>query len=184
MHELELVKRYTQRHIQFEEHTNVALERQRSMLENNRTKLQHRLENLTEQATKLVHKTQTNERILSMNTIEHDRQQSKIKVLEITVKKLVDFNHHLEKLLQENRSIRRNEREKLHSIKQISFQKRKLLLTNRKRLHTLSIEQHHLVRQTVRNSFEIFRLNDLLHQTNDNETVNVLLFSVGYQSSL
>lgn len=171
VHDLELVKRYAQHQIQSEKHTNLSLERQRTGLENSRLKFHHRSENLTEQASKLLQKGHINERILSKNTIDHEDQRSKIIAMEIAVKKLIDFNNHLEKLLQQSRFVRRNEQEKLHSIKQISFEKRKQLLTHRKRLHTLSIDQHRFIQQTIRNTFEILRLNNLLHHTNNSEQV-------------
>lgn len=171
VHDLELVKRYAQHQIQSEKHTNLSLEHQRTRLENSRLKFRHRLENLTEQTSKLLQKSHINERILSENAIDHEDQQSKLIALEITVKKLIDFNNELEKHLQQSRSVHRNEKEKLHSIKQISFEKRKQLLTHRKRLHSLSIDQHHFIQQTIRNTCEIVRLNNLLHHTNNTEQV-------------
>ncbi|CAF4637322.1 unnamed protein product, partial [Rotaria sp. Silwood2] len=89
--------------------------------------------------------------------------------MKISLKKMIHLNNNLEKILQENRFIRINEQEKLRSIKQISFQKRKQLITYTKRLHILSINEHHLIDKTIRNSFEIIRLKNIFHNLNNNE---------------
>ena len=170
-YELELTKRSTQHLIKSEEHTNLALTRRRLTLETDQLKLYHRLKNLTGQYTNLIKRNQINERTISINLIHHDDQQSKITAMEIILQQMIDLNNNLERILEENRSIRNNEREKLHSIKQISFQKRKQILTHTKRLHTLSIDERHLTDKTLRTTREIIRLNHLLHHSHHTENV-------------
>ncbi len=170
-HELELTKRSTQHLLKSEEHTNLTLNHRRLILETNQLKLHHRLKNLTGQLTNLIKRNQTNERTISINLIHHEDQQSKITAMEITLKKMIDLNNNLEIILQENRFIRNNERDKLRSIKQISFQKRKQLLTHTKRLHILSLNEHHLADKTIRNTLEILRLNTILHHSHHSENV-------------
>jgi hypothetical protein len=154
-----------------EEHTNFTLERKRLMLENNQLKLHDRVRNLTTKLTNLIQRNQTNEHIISINFIHIENQQYKITKMDIALKKMIHLNNNLEKILEENRLIRINEQEKLHSIKQILFQKRKQLITHTKRLHILSLDEHHLINKTIRNSLEILRLNNIFHNSNTTEKV-------------
>ena len=105
--------------------------------------------------------------------------------MEIILQQMIDLNNNLERILGENRSIRNNEREKLHSIKQISFQKRKQLLTHTKRLYILSIDERHLTGKTLRTTREIIRLNNILHHSQHTENVGVnisipKIFNLGF----
>jgi hypothetical protein len=141
------------------------------ILENNQLKLQNQIQNLTTQLIDINQRNQINEHTISMNIIHLEKQQDKIRTMEIALKKMIHLNNNLEKILQENRFIRINEQEKLHLIKQISFQKRKELITYTKRLHILSINEHHLVNNTIRNSLEIHRLNHIFHDFNNTKKV-------------
>jgi len=154
-----------------EEHTNFTLERKQIMLENNQLKLHDHVRNLTTKLTNLIQRNQINEHTISLNLIHIENQQYKIIKMDIALKKIIHLNNNFEKILQENRLIRINEQEKLHSIKQISFQKRKQLITHTKRLHILSLDEHHLINKTIRNSLEIVRLNNIFHDFNNTKKV-------------
>lgn len=141
------------------------------MLEKYLLKLENHLENLTIQLTNLTRRNQINKRTLSMNMFHLDNQQNKITTITNALKKLIHLNNNFERILQENRFIRINEQEKLHSIKQISFQKRKQILTYTKRFHILSINENYFKNNTIRNSLEIIRLNKIFHDFNSTEKV-------------
>ncbi|CAF4244538.1 unnamed protein product, partial [Rotaria sordida] len=169
IHELELIKRYTHHILKSEEHMNYTLERKQLMFKHNRLKLDNRIHNLTKQLIDIIKQNKKNEYIITINNNHLKDQQDKITIMKISLKKLIHLNNNLEKILQENQFIRINEQEKLHSIKQISFQNRKQLITYTKRLHLLSINEHHLINKTIRNSFEIIRLNNIFHNFNNTE---------------
>jgi hypothetical protein len=144
------------------------------MLQHNQQKLHDRVDNLTEQLTDTLKQKQTNEHSISINLIHLKNHQYKITTMKIALKKMIHLNNNFEKILHENRFIRLNEQEKLHSIKQILFQKRKDFIKNTKHLHILSIDEHRLTNQTVRNSSEILRLNNIFHHFNSTEKVYTL----------
>jgi len=148
------------------------------LLENNQLKFHNRIQNLTGQLTNLIKQNQTNEGIISINIIHLEDQQYKITTMKMVLKKMNHLNNNLEKILQENRLIRINEQEKLRSIKQISFQKRKQLITQTKRLHILSIDENHLINNTIRNSLEILRLNNIFYDSNNREKVSRLFIYI------
>ncbi|CAF5179090.1 unnamed protein product, partial [Rotaria magnacalcarata] len=168
-HEFEFMKRRENNIIKSEEHNNIRLERKQLMLRHNRLKLDNRIHYLTEQLNHIMKKNQTNEQIITINNIRLKDQQNKITTIKIALKKLIHLNNNFEKILRENRFIRIDEQEKLRSIKQISFRKRKQLITHRKRLHILSTNEHNLINKTIRNSFEIIRLNSIFHNINSTE---------------
>jgi hypothetical protein len=168
---LELSKRHTHHFLKSEEHTNSLLERKRLLLEHSQQKLQDRIKNSTGKLTNIIKQKQTNEDIISLNIHQLEDQQYKITTMEIAIKKINHLNNNLENILQENRFLRINEQEKLRSIKQISFQQRKQLITHSKRLHVLSINEHHLITNTIRNLLEIIRLNNIFHNFNNIEKV-------------
>jgi len=148
------------------------------LLENNQLKFHNRIQNLTGQLTNLIKQNQTNEGIISINIIHLEDQQYKITTMKMVLKKMNHLNNNLEKIPQENRLIRINEQEKLRSIKQISFQKRKQLITQTKRLHILSIDENHLINNTIRNSLEILRLNNIFYDSNNREKVSRLFIYI------
>ncbi|CAF3667470.1 unnamed protein product [Adineta steineri] len=168
-HKLELEKRHTHQLIKFEEHTNSILERKQVLYKHNQLKLQDRVKNLLRQLTDINKRNQMNQHIISTNILHLDDQQYKITSIKIALKKIIHLNNNLEKFLHENRFIRLNEQEKLRSIKQFSFQKRQQLIIHNKRLHTLSINERRLVTNTIRNSLEIIRLNNIFHDFNNTE---------------
>ncbi len=148
------------------------------MLKNNQLKFHNRVQNLTGQLTNLIKQNQTNEGIISINIIHLEDQQYKITTMKMVLKKMSHLNNNLEKILQENRLIRINEQEKLRAIKQISFQKRKQLITETKRLYILSIDENHLINNTIRNSLEIHRLNNIFYDSNNREKVSRLFIYI------
>jgi hypothetical protein len=170
-HDLHLEKRSAHHTLKSEEHTKMILERKRLMLEHNQLRLQDRIRHLTGQLTNINKQSQTNKRTMSMNIIRLKDQQYKINSIEVALKKLIHLNNNLEKISQEHRFIRINEREKLHSIKQISFEKRKQLVIHTKHLHTLSINKHRVLDNTIRTALEIITLNNILHESNNTEKV-------------
>ncbi|CAF0722070.1 unnamed protein product [Rotaria sp. Silwood1] len=169
IHELELIKRYTYHILKSEEHKNYTLERKRLLFKHNRLQFDNRFHNLNKQLTNIIKQNQKNEHIITINHIHLKNEQDKITAMKISLKKMIHLNNNLEKILQENRLIQKNEQEKLHSMKQISFQKRKQLITYTRRLHILSINEHQLIDKTIRNSFEIIRLNNICHNFNNTE---------------
>jgi hypothetical protein len=148
------------------------------LLKNNQLKFHNRVQNLTGQLTNLIKQNQTNEGIISINIIHLEDQQYKITTMKMVLKKMSHLNNNLEKILQENRLIRINEQEKLRAIKQISFQKRKQLITETKRLYILSIDENHLINNTIRNSLEIHRLNNIFYDSNNREKVSRLFIYI------
>jgi hypothetical protein len=191
-HDLELAKRSTHRLLKSDEHTNSTLARKQTLLENNQLKLHHRIQNLTEQLTNITQQNQTKKRTMSLNILHLEDQQYKITKMKLVLKKMIHLNNNLEQCLRENRLIRINEQEKLRSIKQISFEKRKQIITHTKRLHIFSIDEHHFIDKIIRNSSEILRLNHLFHDSNKTEKVcrffiykklmiwNLLVFSIEF----
>lgn len=130
-------------------------------LERQQSKLNDQIRRLLMQLFQWNNRVKTNEQKLSQNNQQINRQQSKIRSLELALTKLQHLNNNLEKILIENRAMQTNERENLRSIKQISFQKRKQLIVESKRLHNLSLAQHRINHRTLQNSLELIRLNKL-----------------------
>lgn len=173
-HEFTFMKRYMYHTIKSEEHQNAVLEHKKLILKYNRLKLDHRLYHLEEQLENIVKKNQTNQYRIITHKIHLKFEQEKITKVQMALKKIIHLNNNFEKVLKENRFLQINEQEKLYSIKQISFQKRKQIITDRKRLHLLAINEHNLIDKTIRNSIEIVRLNHIFHNINNTEKVEML----------
>ena len=88
------------------------------------------------------------------------------------------LNNNLKKILQKNQSLRLSEQEKLRSMKELSFRKQKQIITYTKHLDRLSINEHHLINKTIRYSLEILRFKKILHDLNNTEKVEFVLFEI------
>ncbi|UJR26165.1 hypothetical protein I4U23_007509 [Adineta vaga] len=144
-------------------------QRQLSLYQQNQRKLQGRVKNLTEQLVDTIKDNKKYEHLIQINLLQSENQQYKFTKMQLALKKITHVNNNLEKILQENRLIRSNEQAKLHSIKQVSFQKRKQLILHTKQLHILSIDKHRLTNNIIRNTLDTIRLNSIFHDFTNTE---------------
>ncbi|CAF0813750.1 unnamed protein product [Adineta ricciae] len=150
--------------VKSKKHTNSVLDRKCLSLEHNQRKLADRIRNLANRLTQTVEHNQQYEHLIQINLSHMEDQQYRTTKMQMSLKKIIHVNNNLEKILRENRLIRSSEQNKLHSMKQLSYQKHKQLIQHTKHLHILFIDQHRLTNNIIRNSLDIVRFNSICHE--------------------
>ena len=172
--QLSLAKRHAHQALKSEEHASHALERQQIMVEKHQDKLSNRVHQLTGQLSQSTEQNQIREESVSDFNTRRQEQQHRIIALNVASKKISELNDSLEKTLRQHRLIRMDEQEKLRSMKQTSFEKRRALIVHTKRLRSLSLREHYLVDETIRTSGELIRTHQLLYQSHQSEKVSTI----------
>jgi hypothetical protein len=170
-HELEKTRRQTRNSIKAEEHTHLALQRKRAVLEHTQTKLTDRLRSFTGQLTSVIKRGERDERTITVNAARLENEQDKTLAMEIVLKKTVHVNDGLQKMLKQHQLARAQEHNKLRSLKQISFRKRKEIVSRTKHLYRLSRQERRLTDDINRTCREIMGMNTVLHESNNAERV-------------
>ena len=172
--QLAVAKHHAHQSLKSEEHANLTLEHQQIMLKKNQDKLFNRVHHLTGRLTLLVEENQNREESISEFNTRRQEQQHRIIALNVASKKIIELNDSLEKILRQHHFIRTDEQEKLRSMKQISFQKRRALIVHTKRLRSLSLREHFVVDETIRTSNELMRTDQIRHQSYQVEKVSTM----------
>ena len=157
--------------VKSKKHTNSVLDRKCLSLEHNQRKLSDRIRNLANRLTQTVEHNQKYEHLIQINLSHMEDQQYRTTKMQMSLKKIIHVNNNLEKILRENRLIRSSEQNNLHSMKQLSYQKRKQLIQHTKHLHILFINQQRLTNNIIRNSLDIVRFNSICRDFINTEKV-------------
>lgn len=165
------VQHQIHRQLKIDEHSNALLERKAWFAQYHQQKCSKRVKHLTGQLATITARHEQREQLIRENLRQAEIQQQEKTEMQLTLKKVIRLNGHLEKILQENRFRRASEQDKLRSIKHLSFQKRKQLIAQSKQLHVLSVGKRHCTRMIIRNSLEITRSRTLFDRYIHLETV-------------
>ena len=154
------------------------------MLGHQQDTLTDRVRYLTEHLTDVTNRNQAFEETISQNHLRLKDDGNKITSMETTVKKLGQYTHSLEKLLQEQRYLQVDEQEKLRSLKQASFEKRNELLLHTRQLRSLSLEEQRSMTDTIRTTLEINRMSLICHQSKHAEKVPWMTARISHRRSV